>query len=94
MGEGAVRPCDRCSRSVFDLERFNRILESYPDYVDMDKVLFFMGRTLSRMESYARAEIYLGQLLRDHPESEYVKPARKLLAAAPTVPEPDGGSTD
>jgi outer membrane protein assembly factor BamD len=66
-------------KNLAALERFNTLLGEYPEYPEMDKVLYYMGRTLLRMKNDTKARIYLSQLIHDYPEGDYAQPARKLL---------------
>jgi len=66
-------------KNLAALERFNTILGEYPDYPETDKILYYMGRTLLRMNNDTKARIYLGQLVHDYPDGDYAQPARKLL---------------
>jgi outer membrane protein assembly factor BamD len=61
------------------LERFSTVLGEYPEYPETDKVLYYMGRTLFRMNSDTQARIYLSQLVHDYPDGDYAQQARKLL---------------
>ena len=77
-------------RNIAALERFRRVLDNYPDYTETEKILFYMGRTLLRMESTTKSRIYLGQLLEDYPDSPYAKKGKKLLAKLPDPPSTKG----
>lgn len=73
--------------------RYEGIVNEYPDYQDFDEVLFRMAECLAAAGRKAEALPHLGRLLAEYPTSNYVEPARKLMAnlepkAGPDVPPP------
>ena len=70
--------------------RLREIVEKYPNYDYMDRVLFRLAQTYIFEEEPDEAAKYLAQLVRNYPNSEYVEKAREQLTTigAPT-PEPD-----
>jgi outer membrane protein assembly factor BamD len=61
-------------------ERFRRVIERYPDYAAMDKVLFHLGRALVAGSGDVEGRLYLDQLITDYPDSRWADDARRLLA--------------
>ena len=58
--------------------RFNKLLDRYPDFIEMDKVYYHLAEALGEQGNKVEAEIYLDKLFKDFPDSEYVEDARKL----------------
>ncbi len=67
-------------RPLAALERFDRITDEYPEFGQMDKVLYFIGNALLRLDNDVKARLYLEQVVRDWPGGAYSDSARKLLA--------------
>lgn len=67
-------------KSAWDaaIDRFQYLLERYPDYLEMDKIYFQLARTLLEQENGVEAGIYLDKLLQDFPASDYRKQAISL----------------
>jgi outer membrane protein assembly factor BamD len=63
-------------------ERFRRVVQQYPDYHAMDKVLFHLGRALVAGNGDVEGRLYLDQLITEYPGSPWVGEARRLLAHA------------
>jgi outer membrane protein assembly factor BamD len=76
--------------------RFERLLDRYPDYADLDEVLLRLGETLSLSRRPKEAAPYLARLLKEFPDSRYVPEAQALLEqtgeAAEATPEETEGS--
>jgi outer membrane protein assembly factor BamD len=53
-------------------ERFEGLLESFPDYAGRDKTLFHLARAYRQLDRAADAEAALARLRSDHPQSEWV----------------------
>jgi outer membrane protein assembly factor BamD len=77
-------------RPLAALERFDRITSEYPDYEQMDKVLFYMGTALVKLDNDVKARLYLEQIVRDWPSGSYGEEARKLLTQLEPPPDADG----
>lgn len=70
--------------------RYREIVEKWPSYSKMDKVLARLARTYIDEEEPDEAAKYLQQLVRFHPNSEYVEKAKEQLAAiGASAPDPD-----
>jgi outer membrane protein assembly factor BamD (BamD/ComL family) len=71
--------------------RYERILREYPDYEDLDEVIFRLGQGLAATARFAEARPMLARLEQEYPESKWVPEARQLLAEmpemAPAAPE-------
>jgi len=64
------------------LQRFSNIVEVYPDYPDMESVLYYLGRTYLRSGNDVEGRIYLDKVVTEYPEGDHVKQARKVLDSA------------
>lgn len=71
-------------------ERFDNILENYPDFTGTEAVLYELAKTLLSMNSVVKARLYLEQLLADYPQGKYAGPSRERLAQL--AEEPARGS--
>jgi len=61
------------------IDRFRVILAQFPDFPDVDKVLFHMADANAKTGNSVIARGYLDRLLTDYPSSGFLDPARKLL---------------
>jgi outer membrane protein assembly factor BamD len=68
--------------------RYEGILRDYPDFEQLDEVLFRLAECLSAAGRYAEARPEIGRLLEEFPNSSFVGEARKLLADMPQVGAP------
>jgi outer membrane protein assembly factor BamD len=69
------------------IPRFEGILKEYPDYQELDVVMFRLGECLMQTGRGAEARPVLARMLEDYPKSAFAEQARQLLAA-PDVPMP------
>lgn len=70
--------------------RLREIVEKYPNYDYMDRVLFRLAQTYVFEEEPDEAAKYFQQLVRNYPNSEFVDKAREQLTAiGAAAPEPD-----
>jgi outer membrane protein assembly factor BamD len=60
-------------------ERFRNIVDQYPSYAQKEKVYFYLGQTLLLNDNEVEARIYLGKLISDFPDGNYVQQAHKAL---------------
>jgi len=65
--------------------RYKGILREYPDYDQLDEVLYRLGEVYAAVALYAEARPQLGRLLEEFPDSKYADDARKLMAEMPEV---------
>jgi len=63
------------------IERFRIVLAQFPDFPDVDKVLFHMADANARNGNSVIARGYIDRLLSDYPNSGLLDPARKLLGS-------------
>ena len=70
--------------------RLHEIVEKYPYFCSMDKVVFELGVTYQEEEEPDEAAKYFQQIVRDYPNSEYAEKAKEQLnvIGAP-IPDPD-----
>ena len=77
--------------------RYEIILSEYPDYADMDEVLFRMAQALAAAARQAEALPLLGRLLAEYPQSKYGAEAKRLQGeiqkATPALPPPASPET-
>jgi len=60
-------------------DRYREVLDTYPDYADLDEVYYRLGHSLMRMDNDVEARIYLSKLVDDYPETDYAAKARDDL---------------
>lgn len=77
-------------RKRFDAgsERFRKILTSYPEYEQRDKIYYWLGLALVRGGNLAEGRLYLEKLAEDYPDSPWTSEAHKILAKAEAEPVP------
>lgn len=61
--------------------RLRGILQRYPEFHEMDKVYFYLGKALLKQENSVEGLLYLDKLRQDYPDSKYAKPAANLVTA-------------
>jgi outer membrane protein assembly factor BamD len=61
------------------IARLETLTEQYPDYAQMDKVLYFLGMAHRKMGQPEKSAEWFDRLRQDHPQSSYVEkiPAQK-----------------
>jgi len=82
------RTRELCRASI---ARYEVVLKEYPDYKDLDEVLFRLSECLQTTGRGAEALPHLGRLLEEYPKSPWGEQAKQLMAAAaaaPPVPSP------
>jgi outer membrane protein assembly factor BamD len=76
------------------ISRYEGILNDYPDYRELDEVLYRLAECLARSGRAAEAQPHLARLLDQFPASEHAKSARELIAElGRTAPAPPPGAT-
>jgi outer membrane protein assembly factor BamD len=85
----------RHSKYLGAIRRFQGMVDQYPDSPDIDKGLFFLGRSSALAGQIEKAEAAFAKLLKEHPGSPYSKDARAMLERGLEIKEvPKGkGST-
>lgn len=68
--------------------RYEGILKDYPDYKQIDEVLFRLAQALADSGRTGEALPHLDRLLKEYPGSAFAEEARKLQAALPTPAAP------
>ena len=61
------------------IDRLQEIIDSHPDFSRMDEVLYLMGEAHLKLNKADKAEDYYNKLLKDYPESEFVKKTKEQL---------------
>ena len=69
--------------------RYEGILNDYPEYDDLEQVIFRMGECLAASGRKAEALPYLGRLIAEYPTSRYADDARKLMTTLEQKQGPD-----
>jgi outer membrane protein assembly factor BamD len=62
--------------------RFRTILQRYPEFDEMEKVYFHLGKALILQGNVSEGSLYLTKLGEDYPNSRYGREAERLLATA------------
>jgi outer membrane protein assembly factor BamD len=68
-------------------ERFRGLLRQYPDYNEIERVYYNLGRSLLAEDNDVEGRLYLDKLVSDYPDSRYVRRARRLLDSIEPDPE-------
>jgi outer membrane protein assembly factor BamD (BamD/ComL family) len=74
-------------------DRLQEIIESYPEFSRMDEVFFLMGELHFKLAKTDKAIGFYNKMLKDYPESEFVKKANERLAELKAEPEKKTGSS-
>lgn len=61
------------------VERFMFAIARYPDFPDMDKVLFYAGKSHIELNEGDKGKVLLEKLLNDYPASKFVAKAKGIL---------------
>ena len=61
------------------IDRFLNILDKYPRYPRKDRLYYYLGNCLLRVERFEEGEIYLIKLLETYPKSTFSGKARGIL---------------
>ncbi|MEW6131484.1 MAG: outer membrane protein assembly factor BamD [Acidobacteriota bacterium] len=61
------------------IERLEEIINTHPEFSRMDEVLFYLGEAHFKLNKFEKAEDFYNKLLRDYPESEYVKKTKEQV---------------
>ncbi len=70
--------------------RYREILDKYPEFGDLDEVLFKLANTYMVEEETDQAIRYFQRIVRDYPNSDYVAESKKQLELiGATIPEPN-----
>jgi outer membrane protein assembly factor BamD len=73
--------------------RYNDVLRNYPDYENLDEVLFRLGQALAASARYAEARPIFARLEEEYPESKWIKEAREISAEMPEMAVPMAPTT-
>src|SRR5262245_53729270 len=61
------------------ISRLQEIIDTHPTFSRMDEVLFLMGEANLKLKKPVEAGNFYNKLLKDFPESEFVKKAKEQL---------------
>jgi tetratricopeptide (TPR) repeat protein len=61
------------------IDRLQEIINTHPEFSRMDEVLYWLGEAYVRLNEPEKAEPFYNKLLKDYPESEFVKKAKEQL---------------
>jgi outer membrane protein assembly factor BamD len=79
------RTRNACRSAIF---RYEGVLAEYPDYAQIDEVLFRLSECLVKAGRALEAPPHLARLLEDHPTSDYADEARAMQQLIPNLPPP------
>ncbi len=68
--------------------RYERVLRDYPDFDDLDEVIFRLGEAQAATARFNEARPTLHRLKEEYPESKWVPKADKILAEMPEMANP------
>jgi outer membrane protein assembly factor BamD len=72
------------------LGRFNGIEERFPQYGGKDKLFYYQGRILTRLDRTDEAARFYSRLIEEYPQSRYLNRARsRLKKLKPSAPPPE-----
>lgn len=60
-------------------ERFREILNRYDSYPEKEKIYFYLGDSLLKLNNSSEGKIYLDKLVHDYPNSKYAHDAHDIL---------------
>jgi outer membrane protein assembly factor BamD len=66
--------------------RYERVLREYPDYENLEEVIFRLGEALAASARFAEALPVLSRLKEEYPEGKWVSKADEILAEMPAMP--------
>lgn len=61
------------------LDRLQEILDTYPGFSRIDEVIYWMGEANFRLDQFEKAGEWYSKLVKDYPESEFVKKSKEQL---------------
>jgi TolA-binding protein len=61
------------------LDRLQEILDTYPTFSRIDEVIYWMGEANFRLNEFEKAGELFNKLIKDYPESEFVKKSKEQL---------------
>jgi outer membrane protein assembly factor BamD len=65
--------------------RYERVLRRYPDYENLDEVIFRLGEALNASARFAEARPVIARLEEEYPDSQWLPKARELLVDMPLM---------
>jgi outer membrane protein assembly factor BamD len=68
--------------------RYERVLREYPDYENLDEVLFRLGEAYNSSARFLEARPIFARLEEEYPESQWIPEARELVAEMPMMLPP------
>ncbi len=79
---------------VAAIERFRIVVDRFPDYTELEKVLFYLGQAHLRSGNELEGRVFMDRLINDFPRSDYVGQARKALGSIGAGFEADIGPSN
>jgi TolA-binding protein len=61
------------------LDRLQEILDTYPTFSRIDEVIYWMGEANFRLNEFEKAGELYNKVVKDYPESEFVKKSKEQL---------------
>jgi outer membrane protein assembly factor BamD len=75
------------------IARYETVLRRYPDYENLDEVLFRLGEALAASARYAEARPIMARLEEEYPESPWIPKAREIVTEMPEMAVPMAPTT-
>ena len=66
------------------IDRFRGIMIRFPEYPQVEKVLFHLAQAHKRNGDHAEARLYLDRIVTMHPNGDYAGQAQKALGSLAT----------
>jgi len=76
------------------IERFRIVVDRFPDYSELEKVLFHLGQAHLRSGNELEGRVFMDRLITDFPSGHYVAQARKALGSIGDGFEAEIGSSN
>lgn len=73
------------------IERFRIVVDRFPDYYELEKVLFHLGQAHLRSGNQLEGRVFMDRLINDYPQGDYIGKARKALGSVGAGFETDLG---
>jgi outer membrane protein assembly factor BamD len=63
------------------IERFRIVVERFPDYPELEKVLYYLGQAYLRNGNELEARVFMDRVITDFPRGDYIGQAKKALGS-------------
>lgn len=62
------------------IDRFKQVIDNYPNFKKMEKLIFFTGKSHAMLREYDSAISFFQKIINSYPQSKYIKGSKKQLA--------------